>query len=92
MGTTNPIRELSISGFKSIKRLDKLRLESLNVLLGANGAGKSNFVSYFGLLREILGNHLQVWTSKQGGAGGIRQECPLFNNWVEKLQDLQNQK
>ncbi len=71
MGTVNPIKELSIVGFKSIRSMEKLRLNSLNVLIGANGVGKSNFVSYFRLLGEMLDGRLQVWSKKQGGADRI---------------------
>lgn len=62
---------LSIYGFKSIRQLDQLKLNDLNVLIGANGAGKSNFVSYFRMLHELAEERLQVWTSKQGGADRV---------------------
>ena len=82
MGTINPISHLTIKGFKSIRHLEKLRLSSLNILIGANGVGKSNFVSYFRLLGEMLDNRLQVWTAKQGGADRVLtygvKETPLF--------------
>ena len=47
MSTKKPVDYLTIRGFKSIKSMDRLKLENLNVLIGANGSGKSNFVSYF---------------------------------------------
>lgn len=62
---------LSIKGFKSIQNLEKLRLDGLNVLIGANGVGKSNFVSFFRMLAEMMEQRLQVWTKKQGGADRI---------------------
>ncbi len=62
---------LTIQGFKSIRSLDKLQLNNLNVLIGANGVGKSNFVSYFRMLHELVEGRLQVWTSKQGGADRV---------------------
>ena len=62
---------ISISGFKSIRQLEQLQLNNLNVLIGANGAGKSNFVSYFRMLHELVEQRLQVWTSKQGGADRV---------------------
>lgn len=65
------IDKLTIQGFKSIRSLDKLQLKNLNVLIGANGVGKSNFVSYFRMLHELVEGRLQVWTSKQGGADRI---------------------
>ncbi|EJL6409478.1 AAA family ATPase [Vibrio cholerae] len=65
------IDRLTIKGFKSIRSLDKLQLNNLNVLIGANGVGKSNFVSYFRMLHELVEGRLQVWTSKQGGADRV---------------------
>ena len=46
------IKRLKIDGYKSIKHLD-LELSNLNVLIGANGSGKSNFLSFFELLNAI---------------------------------------
>ena len=44
------IRNLAISGFKSIKHTD-IELHPINIIIGANGAGKSNLLSVFDLLR-----------------------------------------
>lgn len=73
---------LTINGFKSIRKLEELPLTSLNVLIGANGVGKSNFVSYFRMLHELVEERLQVWTSKQGGADRI------LNYGVKETQQL----
>lgn len=65
----NPIKSLSIEGFKSIRALENFKLGSLNVLIGANGAGKSNFVSFFRILRELIEQRLQVAIrTMEGGA------------------------
>jgi predicted ATPase len=81
----NSINRLTIHGFKSIQRLDNFPLNSLNVLIGANGSGKSNLVSYFAMLGNMLGNALQVWTRKQGGADRV-----LFNG-VKETQQLHSE-
>ncbi len=39
------LKQVVLRGFKSIKDM-YLELRPLNVLIGANGAGKSNFVSF----------------------------------------------
>ena len=54
------IKKLTIEGFKSIRKLEGFELRSLNVLIGANGAGKSNFIGFFRLLRELIEQRLQV--------------------------------
>jgi predicted ATPase len=66
-----PIEQLTIKGFKSIKNLEGLPLKNLNVLIGSNGSGKSNFISYFRMLGELVNGRLQHWTAKNGSADRI---------------------
>jgi predicted ATPase len=61
---------IEVEGFKSIRQL-RLDLKPLNVLIGANGAGKSNFISVFGLLRHIIEGRLQVYVAQAGGADAL---------------------
>lgn len=71
MSFAKPIDRLSISGFKSLQDVDELELRAINVLIGANGSGKSNFVSFFSMLTEMMAGRLQSWTRKQGSADRI---------------------
>lgn len=59
------LKQIHIEGFKSIRELT-LDLAPLNVLIGANGAGKSNFIGVFRLLNEILEERLQVYSGSAG--------------------------
>ncbi len=59
------LTKIRLQGFKSIKFCD-LRLNKINVLIGSNGAGKSNFISAFSLLQNILAKNLQVTASQRG--------------------------
>ncbi len=61
---------IQVSGFKSIGSMD-LTLNSLNVLIGANGAGKSNFIGVFDLLNQIVEQRLQLFVGKAGGADAL---------------------
>ncbi len=65
------VKSLSVSGYKSIKELANFELRNLNVLIGANGAGKSNFISLFRLLNEIYEQQLQLYVQKQGGPDAL---------------------
>jgi predicted ATPase len=65
---SDTIKRISIEGFKSIRRLDNLELRGLNVLIGANGAGKSNFVEFFRLLRAMFDQDLQKFINVGGRA------------------------
>lgn len=60
------LTRLKIEGYKSIRACE-LELGALNVLIGANGAGKTNFISFFRLIGEILAHNLQVTVGKEGG-------------------------
>jgi len=59
------LSRIVIKGFKSIKECD-LELKNINVLIGSNGAGKSNFISIFEMLQKILVRELAFYTSKKG--------------------------
>ena len=61
------LKRVKIRGFRSIREMD-LELRPLNVLIGANGCGKSNFVSFFHLLHEIVERRLEKAVNKAGGA------------------------
>jgi predicted ATPase len=55
------VNSLTISGYKSIKELKNFELRNLNVLIGANGAGKSNFISLFRMLNEMYEQNLATY-------------------------------
>lgn len=59
------LSRIIISGFKSIKGCD-ITFGKINVLIGSNGAGKSNFISAFSLLQDILSHNLQVSVARSG--------------------------
>ncbi|MBD2215043.1 AAA family ATPase [Nostoc linckia FACHB-104] len=40
------LSRIVLRGFKSIAQYD-LELDKINILIGANGAGKSNFIDFF---------------------------------------------
>lgn len=63
----NRLNRVILKGYKSIKNMD-LEFKPLNVLIGANGAGKSNFVSFIRLLNFMTSNNLQLYVGRNGGA------------------------
>jgi predicted ATPase len=65
------LARLSVRGFKSIRELDNFELTNLNVLIGANGAGKSNFISIFRMLAEMLDQRLQLFVASEDGPDAI---------------------
>lgn len=65
------IKKIRISNFKSFKDLE-LELGNLNVLIGANASGKSNFIQIFKFLRDIKAHGLDNAISMQGGIEYMR--------------------
>jgi len=65
------VRSLTVIGYKSIRDLQDFKLNDLNVLIGANGAGKSNFINLFRLLNEMYEQQLQLYVQKQGGPDAL---------------------
>jgi predicted ATPase len=64
------IDKIHVEGFKSMRSMD-LTLRNLNVLIGPNGVGKSNFVSLFRLLNQLIEKRLQVHVAASGGAEAL---------------------
>lgn len=57
---------IEIKGYKSIKELD-FEVKPINILIGANGAGKSNFISFFKFLNVLYEQNLANYVAENGG-------------------------
>ena len=80
---TRGIDRISLEGFKSIRSLEDLKLGAVNILIGANGCGKSNFVSFFHLLREMVEGRLEKAVNKGGGADLFLHGGPKVTKRIE---------
>ncbi|CAK8723535.1 ATPase AAA-type core domain-containing protein [Candidatus Electronema halotolerans] len=76
------LKRIIIKGFKSIKEMD-IELRNLNVLIGANGAGKSNFVSFFKMLNEMMAERLQQHIGMSGRAQSLLHFGPKMTPQME---------
>jgi hypothetical protein len=65
------VTRVRASNFKSFHELD-VRLDNLNVLIGANASGKSNLVQLFRFVRDIVESGLENAVSIQGGPQYLR--------------------
>lgn len=57
---------IEIQGYKSIKDL-RLELRPINLLIGANGSGKSNLLSFFVFLKTVYTQDLKRTVALSGG-------------------------
>ena len=62
---------ITVKGFKSIARIDRLEIGPLTVLIGPNGSGKTNFLGVFSLLDAIRHGRLRAYVAKAGGADKV---------------------
>ena len=53
--------KIRIKGYKSIRELE-LKLKPINILIGSNGVGKTNFISFFKLINVIYEQRLHNYT------------------------------
>jgi predicted ATPase len=68
--TSRQLKTIEIEGFTSI-RSAAVSLGSLNVLVGANGAGKSNFIRALEMLGRIVDSELNLFVGLNGGASAL---------------------
>lgn len=82
---------LTIKGFRSIRSLENFELKSLNVLIGGNGAGKTNFIEFFRFLRAMMelplpdlnASNLQSYVMDYGGMSALLFNGPKVTEAIE---------
>lgn len=72
------LKKLTVKGFKSIRNLEDFELKKLNVLIGGNGAGKSNFIQLFRLLSAMTRKNMLRFVLERGGADSFLFNGPKF--------------
>ena len=69
------LTRLHIRGFTSLANVE-LELGSLNLLIGANGSGKSNILKVFRLIEALRTGSLQKFVEDSGGASSLLHYGP----------------
>ena len=69
----NKLREVTIKGYKSIAFDNPvtIKLGNVSILLGANGAGKSNIVSFFRMLSYMMSKSFGRYVEMAGTANSL---------------------
>ena len=82
---SDQLTKLTIRGFKSIQDLSDFELCPINILIGQNGAGKSNFVSFFRFLNWMLrgSGSLQTFVNQHGFGSSFLYDGPQVTPQIE---------
>ena len=64
------LQRIVLGGYKSIRNVD-LELRPINILIGANGSGKSNFISIFQFMNRLVNQGMQRYVAQAGGANQL---------------------
>lgn len=83
------IEQVIIKNYKSIQDL-KLPLKQINVLIGSNGVGKSNFISFFELVKSIYEQNLGKFTIEKGGIDNLLYQGRQKSEKISGLLDFNN--
>jgi predicted ATPase len=88
------LSRLTISGFRSIRRLDRFQLDNLSVLIGANGAGKSNLISFFRALSHMMSSPagLQSHLTATGRAHSWLHDGPGVTSSIDASLEIETEK
>ena len=81
----NRLEKITLKGFKTIKSLQDFEPGPLTTLIGPNGVGKSNFISFFRMMSWALAdpNNLPLYVGQQGGAGTLLHDGSTRTREIE---------
>jgi|SRR5690554_51612 len=80
---------IEINGYKSIKNVH-LELSSINILIGANGSGKSNFISFFDFLNRLYNRKLNEYIALTGGDNKVLHKGKKTTNSISFKMEFAN--
>jgi len=83
---------MSLAGFKSIRETTDMELGPLNVLIGANGAGKSNLVGFFRMLNFMMTGALQDSIGRSGRAQSLLHYGPKVTPQLTATLEMETEK
>ena len=69
------MNKIEIEGYKSFKKIE-ISLNPINILIGSNGSGKSNFLSFFEMLNRIYQRKLTPYVALNGGTARFLHKGP----------------
>jgi len=87
------LKNIEISGYKSIdSEGQSIDIGDITVLIGANGAGKSNFISFFKLLNYLTSGNLQLFVGQEGTSESLLHYGPQKTQVIQARLEFQDEK
>ncbi|MCB8965230.1 MAG: AAA family ATPase [Bacteroidales bacterium] len=80
---------IEIAGYKSIYS-ERIDLKPINILIGANGSGKSNFISFFDFLNRLYNRNLNDYIALTGGENKILHKGQKITNKISFKVEFEN--
>ena len=80
---------IEISGYKSIHE-ERIDLKPINILIGANGSGKSNFISFFVFLHKLYVRNLNQYVALTGGENKVLHKGKKVTNRISFKIEFKN--
>jgi predicted ATPase len=81
------VKRLDIENFKSIRK-QTVELSNLNILIGQNGAGKSNFIKLFKFLERLVSQQLSDYIFQGGGINDFLYNGYTSSNYIKLNVEL----
>src|SRR5713226_6455735 len=91
--TEPKLKRLHLKGFRSIGS-ESVSLTDVNVLIGANGSGKSNLIGFLRMLRFMLASEqgLAIYVAQAGGASIILYDGPKVTPQIEAHLEIETKR
>jgi predicted ATPase len=71
------LRQIRVSGFKSLDEFELEFNQGLNIIIGPNGSGKTNIINFIEFLSYLSRDSLLEAVGRSGGAGRIFRRTSL---------------
>lgn len=88
------LKRLSLAGYRSYDNdfeKNTIDFQKLNIIIGANGAGKSNLVSFLEMISYMMTRGLRSYVSRQGGGNSLMYFGPKNTDQIRGELLLEDQ-
>lgn len=80
---------IEIEGYKSIKKI-RVDFNPINILIGSNGSGKSNFISFYDFINRLYNKKLNDYIALSGGENKILHKGVKTTNKIHFKTEFDN--